>query len=44
MPELDILTLDEIGKNISGAGMDTNVVNRSVHGVRMISSGLVSCR
>ncbi|MGH9629253.1 MAG: hypothetical protein ACRD7E_13110, partial [Bryobacteraceae bacterium] len=23
---------DEIGKNISGAGMDTKVVNRSVHG------------
>ena len=24
--------LDEIGKNISGAGMDTKVVNRGVHG------------
>lgn len=30
--DLDILILDEIGKNISGAGMDTKVVNRSVHG------------
>jgi len=30
---LDILILDEIGKNISGAGMDTKVVNRSVHGL-----------
>ena len=30
--ELDILILDEIGKNISGAGMDTKVVNRGVHG------------
>ncbi|MFN7921100.1 MAG: hypothetical protein U0Q16_13450 [Bryobacteraceae bacterium] len=30
---LDILILDEIGKNISGAGMDTKVVNRSVQGV-----------
>jgi hypothetical protein len=30
--EIDILILDEIGKNISGAGMDTKVVNRSVHG------------
>src|SRR5581483_8892107 len=30
--DLDILVLDEIGKNISGAGMDTKVVNRSVHG------------
>ena len=28
----DILILDEIGKNISGAGMDTKVVNRSVIG------------
>jgi hypothetical protein len=31
-PEIDILILDEIGKNISGAGMDTKVVNRSVQG------------
>lgn len=29
---LDILMVDEIGKDISGAGMDTKVVNRSVHG------------
>jgi Lactate racemase N-terminal domain len=32
VPNLDILILDEIGKNISGAGMDTKVVNRGVHG------------
>lgn len=32
VPHLDILILDEIGKNISGAGMDTKVVNRGVHG------------
>jgi hypothetical protein len=32
VPELDILILDEIGKTISGAGMDSKVVNRSVHG------------
>src|SRR6185436_4318412 len=31
--DLDILILDEIGKNISGAGMDTKVVNRSVQGL-----------
>lgn len=31
--ELDILILDEIGKTISGAGMDTKVVNRSVTGL-----------
>ncbi len=30
--DLDILILDEIGKNISGAGMDSKVVNRSVLG------------
>jgi hypothetical protein len=31
--DLDILILDQIGKNISGAGMDTKVVNRSVTGL-----------
>jgi hypothetical protein len=30
--DLDLLMLDEIGKNVSGAGMDTKVVNRSVLG------------
>ena len=30
--DLDVLILDEIGKNISGAGMDTKVVNRSLNG------------
>src|SRR5947209_14959659 len=32
VPEVDVLIVDEIGKNISGAGMDTKVINRSVHG------------
>jgi hypothetical protein len=32
VPELDILIVDEIGKDISGAGMDTKVVNRSPYG------------
>lgn len=32
VPELDVLILDEIGKNISGAGLDTKVANRSVNG------------
>src|SRR5258706_11616347 len=32
VPELDILIIDEIGKTISGAGMDTKVVNRGVNG------------
>lgn len=31
-PEIDVLMVDEIGKNISGAGMDTKVINRGVHG------------
>jgi hypothetical protein len=31
--DLDILILDEVGKNYSGAGMDTKVINRSVHGL-----------
>jgi hypothetical protein len=30
LPEIDVLILDEIGKNISGAGMDTNIVGRGV--------------
>lgn len=30
--DLDLLILDENGKNISGAGMDTKIVNRSVQG------------
>jgi hypothetical protein len=30
--EVDLLIVDEIGKNISGAGMDTKVVNRSSEG------------
>ncbi len=30
--QLDILIIDEIGKNYSGAGMDTKVINRSVNG------------
>jgi len=29
---LDMLIVDEIGKNISGSGMDTKVVNRHVYG------------
>ena len=31
-PSVDVLIVDEIGKNISGAGMDTKVINRSVLG------------
>src|SRR5437764_1424129 len=31
--DLDILIIDEIGKNISGAGMDTKVINRNIQSV-----------
>ncbi|MDB6153919.1 MAG: hypothetical protein JWL90_2372 [Chthoniobacteraceae bacterium] len=30
--EIDLLIVDCIGKNISGAGMDPNVIGRSIHG------------
>ena len=30
--DLDILIVDEIGKDVSGTGMDTKVVNRSIEG------------
>jgi hypothetical protein len=30
--EIDLLIIDHIGKNISGAGMDPNVIGRGVHG------------
>ncbi|MFN0124020.1 MAG: lactate racemase domain-containing protein [Blastocatellia bacterium] len=29
---IDLLIVDEIGKNISGAGLDTNIIGRSVNG------------
>ncbi len=29
---LDVLIVDKMGKNFSGTGMDTKIVNRSVHG------------
>ena len=32
VPAVDVLIVDEIGKNISGTGMDLKVVNRGVHG------------
>ncbi len=37
--DADVLILDEIGKNISGAGMDTKVVNRGVQGQYNPSAG-----
>jgi hypothetical protein len=32
-PEIDVLVVDEMGKNISGAGMDTNIIGRGVNGL-----------
>jgi len=32
-PEIDVLIVDEMGKNISGAGLDTNIIGRGVNGV-----------
>jgi hypothetical protein len=29
-PQVDVLVVDEIGKNISGTGMDTNIIGRGV--------------
>jgi hypothetical protein len=34
--EVDVLIVDTIGKNISGAGMDPNIIGRGVHGERMM--------
>ena len=33
--EIDLLIVDQIGKNISGSGMDTNVIGRGVHGFHL---------
>jgi hypothetical protein len=32
LDEIDVLVCDRIGKNISGAGLDTNVIGRGVYG------------
>jgi hypothetical protein len=34
--DVDVLVVDAIGKNISGAGMDPNIIGRGVHGERML--------
>jgi hypothetical protein len=40
---LDILVMDEIGKNISGAGFDTKIVNRCVNGEYNPWPGVPTC-
>jgi hypothetical protein len=32
LPDSDVLVVDQIGKNVSGAGMDTNIIGRGVDG------------
>jgi hypothetical protein len=32
LDEIDVLVCDRMGKNISGTGLDTNVIGRSIHG------------
>jgi len=36
--DLDLLIVDRIGKNISGSGMDPNVIGRSLHGYSALLS------
>jgi hypothetical protein len=35
LEDIDVLVVDQIGKNISGAGMDTNIIGRGVDGQPM---------
>lgn len=42
--ELDLLIVDEIGKNISGAGMDTKVIGRPVHPDRELTKPAIHIR
>ncbi len=42
--QLDLLIVDEIGKNISGAGMDTKVIGRPVHLDRELTKPPINIR
>lgn len=42
--QVDLLIVDEIGKNISGSGMDTNVIGRKFHDHRAMEGDLVTCK
>jgi hypothetical protein len=39
IPEIDILAVEEIGKEISGAGMDPNIIGRTTQGILSDFSG-----
>ena len=42
--KLDVLLLDETGKNISGTGMDTNVCIRAHHACWTLCRGMMMMR
>ena len=43
-PEVDLLVIDQIGKNISGSGMDTNVVGRKFNDHGATEDDTVNCK
>lgn len=43
-PKVDLLVIDEIGKNISGSGMDTNVIGRKYSDHAATDTDDVSCK
>ena len=43
-PEVDLLVVDQIGKNISGSGMDTNVVGRKFNDHGATGDDTVNCK
>jgi hypothetical protein len=40
--DIDLLIIDEMGKDISGTGMDTNIIGRKQESMQMYDSGQVS--
>jgi hypothetical protein len=36
--QIDLLVVDRLGKNISGTGMDPNVIGRAIHGYSLLES------
>lgn len=43
-PKIDLLIIDEIGKNISGSGMDTNVIGRKYNDHAATGKDDVACK
>jgi len=39
LDDIDLLIVDQLGKNLSGSGMDPNVIGRGVHGYRSSVTG-----